>query len=389
MQILITHASTARTRVLTLSGWQMAGIGVLISSVLLIMSAMLYHLIFLTGAREGWPVVSQIMRLVVRSEFAERDRFMRDNLDAMAAKLGEMQARMVQLEAMGERVSGLAGLKPEDLRAVKAPPPDSEIKAQGGSGGPFIAASLSQVHTPEDFSRLLNALGDEARRNTDVFTLIESRLFEKRLTALMIPSTPPINGAVGSGFGFRADPFTGQTALHTGLDFPADVGTAIMAAAGGVVIAAHMHPQYGQMIELDHGNGLVTRYAHASKLLVAQGEIVKRGDRIAQVGTTGRSTGPHLHFEVMVDGVQQDPEKFLSGTGPKLPRLALAQPTRLIKEPVATTAAAASAIRPAPQAAVGQTGAANALNATPLQTATAAVHGAPLEVSAPAASSPR
>jgi murein DD-endopeptidase MepM/ murein hydrolase activator NlpD len=130
-----------------------------------------------------------------------------------------------------------------------------------------------------------------------------------------MPSSAPVEGPVGSGFGFRSDPFTGRTALHTGLDFPAEVGTPIVAAAGGVVLSAGPHPQYGQMVEVDHGNGLVTRYAHTSKMLVKQGDFIRRGQKIAEVGNTGRSTGPHLHFEVLVEGVQQNPAKFLQGKG--------------------------------------------------------------------------
>ena len=133
----------------------------------------------------------------------------------------------------------------------------------------------------------------------------------------MIPSSKPIDVGVGSGFGFRPDPFTGRGALHTGLDFPSEAGTPIHAAAGGVVRTAAWHPEYGQVLEVDHGNGLVTRYAHTSKILVKVGELVKRGQVVANVGTTGRSTGPHLHFEVLVDGVPQDPQKFLAGTAGK------------------------------------------------------------------------
>jgi murein DD-endopeptidase MepM/ murein hydrolase activator NlpD len=127
-----------------------------------------------------------------------------------------------------------------------------------------------------------------------------------------VPSTAPVEGPVGSGFGFRADPFTGRPALHAGLDYPAEAGTPIAAAAGGVVLLAETHAAYGQMVEVDHGNGLVTRYAHASKLLVRPGDLVKRGQAIAQVGSTGRSTGAHLHFEVLVEGVPQNPAKFLA-----------------------------------------------------------------------------
>lgn len=317
MQILITHAGTARTRALALSGWQLAGSVAVAGSLLLVLSAVLYHFIFLTGAREGWPVISQMMRLVVRDEFAQRDRYMRENLDAMARKLGEMQARMVQLEAMGDRVSGLAGLRPEDLKAGRSPAAPVPLPAtrNGGSGGPFVPARPQDVHNAADLDRLLTAMIDEADRTQDVFTLIESRLFEKRLEARMVPSTPPVAGPIGSGFGFRSDPFSGRSALHTGLDFPAPTGTPIVAAAGGMVVAAQVHAQYGNMVEIDHGNGLVTRYGHASRLLVRQGDLVKRGQRIADVGSTGRSTGPHLHFEVLVEGVQQDPAKFLAGKG--------------------------------------------------------------------------
>jgi murein DD-endopeptidase MepM/ murein hydrolase activator NlpD len=117
---------------------------------------------------------------------------------------------------------------------------------------------------------------------------------------------------VGSRFGFRIDPFTGEKAMHTGLDFPAEVGTPILAAAGGVVIVQEYHAAYGNMVEIDHGNGLITRYAHASATFVKKGDIVKRGQKIASVGSTGRSTGPHLHFEVWVSGVPQDPQRFLA-----------------------------------------------------------------------------
>jgi len=135
----------------------------------------------------------------------------------------------------------------------------------------------------------------------------------------------------GSTFGFRIDPFTGQSALHAGLDFPAPTGSDIVAAAGGVVITQEFHPAFGNMVELDHGNQLVTRYAHTSKVLVKRGDLVRRGQKIAEVGTTGRSTGPHLHFEVLVQGVPQNPQKFLSAGSAPQTQVALqaaAQPAR-------------------------------------------------------------
>ena len=170
----------------------------------------------------------------------------------------------------------------------------------------FLVLSL------EDLQATLNDLEQLTGERTDLLTVMESRLIDQRLKNLMTPTQQPLPGAdVGSRFGWRIDPFTGRQALHTGLDFQAETGTPIGAAAGGVVVTADAHAQYGQMVEVDHGNGLITRYAHASRLLVKKGDLVKRGQRLALVGSTGRSTGAHLHFEVLVQGVPQDPHKFL------------------------------------------------------------------------------
>lgn len=310
MQILITHSSLGATRLLQFTRVQLglAVLGLLL--IITLLSGTVYHFIFLKAAREGWPVVSQVVQLVGRDEVAQRDRYLRENLDAMARKVGEMQAKLIRLEAMGERVSGLAGIKPQELQQML---PASETIG-GGKGGPFVPAyGPLQVTSLEVLDGLVAALDAQADQRTDVFTLVESRLFEKRLSSLMVPNSRPVEGPLGSGFGFRSDPFSGRAALHTGLDFPTDVGTPIHAAAGGVVLVSEHHPQYGLMVELDHGRGLVTRYAHASKSLVKVGDLVKRGQPIAQVGTSGRSTGPHLHFEVLVEGVPQDPSRFLAG----------------------------------------------------------------------------
>jgi murein DD-endopeptidase MepM/ murein hydrolase activator NlpD len=304
MQIMITNGTLARTRVLQFSRFQIVLAFTALLIALTLLSGTVYHFVFLKAAREGWPVVSQVMRLVVRDEFAQRDRYMRENLDAMAQKVGEMQAKLVKLEAMGERVSGAAGIKPEELRQIMKP------VIGDGQGGPFVPANSASL---EDLMGMVDALDAEANKNGDLLTLLEARLFESRMQALMIPNSQPVDVATGSGFGFRTDPFTGRPALHTGLDFPAEVGTPVMSAAGGVVLLTEVHPQYGKVVEIDHGQGLVTRYAHTSKVLVHTGDIVKRGQKIAEVGSTGRSTGPHLHFEVRVDGAAQNPAKFLAG----------------------------------------------------------------------------
>jgi murein DD-endopeptidase MepM/ murein hydrolase activator NlpD len=308
MQILITHGSMARTRSLQLNRAQLAGALLVLLCLLMLLSGTVYHFVFLKAARDGWPLVSTVVRFVVRDEIAQRERVMRENLDAMAQRLGEMQAKLVKLESMNERVSGLAGVKPEELKLLQRGNGSAAANA-GPQGGPYVPLqrpSLQQLHGAID------QLDEMADQHADLLTLLESRLFESRLTALMVPNGKPVDGPVSSGFGFRSDPFTGRTALHTGLDFPAENGTVIMAAAGGVVKTAERHPAYGNMVEIDHGNGLVTRYAHASRLLARVGDLVRRGQTVAEVGSTGRSTGPHLHFEVLVQGVQQNPSKFLA-----------------------------------------------------------------------------
>ena len=163
----------------------------------------------------------------------------------------------------------------------------------------------------------------------DWLTAVESRLFDQAIQRALVPTEEPVKGGrVGSPFGFRIDPITGRSALHTGLDFPGDVGTPIHAAAGGVVVVQEFHHAYGNMVEVDHGNGLITRYAHSSRVLVNKGDIVKRGQKIAEVGSTGRSTGPHLHFEVWFNGVAQDPQRFLAAGDNLAAAEQLAQKTR-------------------------------------------------------------
>ena len=307
MQILITHGTLARTRVLQFNRWQLGAALAALVVVLTLLSGTVYHVVFLKAAREGWPLVSQLVRLVVRDEFAQRDRFMRENLDAMAQKVGEVQAKLIKLEAMGERVSIAVGMKPEEMKEIK------KATGLGGQGGPFVPFGANAAVSLDQLNGAVSAFDIEADQRTDLFTLLESRLLESRLKALMVPTSRPVDVVVGSGFGFRSDPFSGRAALHTGLDFPTEVGTPVHAAAGGVVLLSEFHAEYGHLVELDHGNGLVTRYAHNSKVLVKAGDLIRRGQVISAVGTSGRSTGAHLHFEVLVDGVPQDPAKFLAG----------------------------------------------------------------------------
>lgn len=309
MHLIITDAWLANSRAIYLSGTKLVVVGLVAALGLMLVAAGLYHWVFLKGAREGWPIVGSLVKLVVKDESIQRERFMRENIDMMAKRLGEMQAKVMQLESLGERVSGLAGVNPND------------VKVAPGRGGVLVAG---RSLTMEELQSTLSELDKLTDQRVDLMTVLESRLFNQKIKNSMIPTQEPvIGGILGSAFGWRIDPLNGRSALHTGLDFPAEPGTPIRAAAGGVVVAQEIHPGYGNLVEIDHGNTLVTRYAHASRVMVKQGDLVKRGQIIAEVGNTGRSTGPHLHFEVLVEGVYQDPTKFLDA-GKHLPKLALA-----------------------------------------------------------------
>jgi murein DD-endopeptidase MepM/ murein hydrolase activator NlpD len=262
----------------------------------------LYWLTLRYAAEVKLPALQQLVAAAQAAE-AERERvFLQQNLNSMAIKLGEMQAQLTRMDALGERLSALAGIKPQEFKAAEAP----------GLGGAAPTQLPAQNLSLGEFSEKLLVLARQVESRNDMLSVLEAQLFEQAVKKKMIPTMMPVKASYNpSGFGRRIDPFNGQWAMHEGIDFIADAGSPIVAAAGGVVIFAGFHPQYGYMVDIDHGNDLVTRYAHCSKLMVREGDLVQRGRKIAEVGSTGRSTGPHLHFEVRFRGASQNPAKFL------------------------------------------------------------------------------
>ena len=209
----------------------------------------------------------------------------------------------MRLDHLGERLARVAGLKPQELPAKGTSP---------GRGGADSATVAPRDLSVEEFSALLETLRRKIDQRTDQLSVLDALLIQNSASLKFLPSLLPIvDGWYSSNFGYRIDPFTGQQSYHEGIDFPAESGTPIVAAASGKVIHAEVHREYGKMVEVDHGNGLVSRYAHASTVDVREGDLVVRGQRIAAVGSTGRSTGPHLHFEVRLNGVPQNPARFL------------------------------------------------------------------------------
>jgi murein DD-endopeptidase MepM/ murein hydrolase activator NlpD len=299
VQIIIVHPRLKQARTLTLSRrWLLASVASLFLVVGLSSGVLSY--VTLEHAVEKLPFMQTRVRAVADASLRDQNRFMRENIDALAARLGEMQAQLAKLEALGDRVAGMTGLKPQELQNLR----------DGGRGGPLVGASKSLT-----IDELRAAVSDANQRidtRSDLLTIVESELLAKTVVAKLLPGTKPLTeGFFGSRFGVRIDPFTGRSAMHEGIDFNAPAGTPIVAAAGGLVVAAGPHNSYGNHVDIDHGKGMTTRYAHASKLLVKEGDVVKQGQKIAEVGSTGRSTGPHLHFEVRQDDVAQDPRNYL------------------------------------------------------------------------------
>jgi murein DD-endopeptidase MepM/ murein hydrolase activator NlpD len=301
MHIIVVSSRLAKSRSVTLSGAHVVAGGLAAAALAVLLAAGLLYLA-VRHAELKLPFLESMLASVHARQSEQSDSFLRENLDAMAVKLGQMQAQLVRLDALGERVSSLAGLRPGEFRFSESP-------GRGGAPSSSVPPrNLSMV----DLSRQVEALSRRLENRTDDLGIMETTLFDARVKKKLLPTVTPVDaGWSASSFGWRIDPFTGQNAMHEGVDFIADVGTPVFAAAGGVVVFGAHHHQYGNMVEIDHGNGFITRYAHASKLTVKPGDVVQRGRKIAEVGSSGRSTGPHLHFEVRYRGTAQNPARFL------------------------------------------------------------------------------
>ena len=303
MNIIVVSGAMARARTLTLDWrhWTLGGFGLL---VLFLSFTLLFNYVTLRYAASiNHPLLQAILLDDQRQQARRAQELVQGHLNAMAVKLGELQAQLLQLDGLGERLAQMAGLKPRDL------PPLEPGKAPG-RGGP--APTLSRDLSVDEFSALLGALSRQVEERSDQLGVLEALLVSSTVNKKFLPSLAPVDGGwLSSSYGWRIDPFTGQKSFHEGLDFPTETGTPIVAAASGKVVFADVHPQYGKMIEIDHGNGLVTRYAHCSMLLVKEGDLVVRGQRVAAVGSTGRATGNHVHLEVFLNDKLVNPTEYV------------------------------------------------------------------------------
>ena len=311
MQIIVVDKRLARARTITVTRRH----ALIACSAVVLVALMMSGMFSLLTVRAGifpLPVLSDVIAFMTRDEKERQDQRVRDNVSALASKLGEVQAQLLRLDALGERVAKVMGIRPEEFRFKELP----------GRGGALPGADSM---TLQDLDVELQRFSRGVEQRADYLTIIEAEVMSQQVRQALLPNSKPVaDGFVGSGFGWRTDPFTGQMTKHEGIDFAAPPGTPIHAAAGGVVVLAERHPEYGNVVEIDHGNQLMTRYAHALRIAVRPGDLVKRGQKIAEVGSTGRSTGPHLHFEVLLRGVAQNPSRFLLSPGSPLSETASA-----------------------------------------------------------------
>jgi murein DD-endopeptidase MepM/ murein hydrolase activator NlpD len=298
LNIILVSGRSAAARTISLTGRQLAGacVGVLLAIIVLTSIPVLL-------IQRYTPDLSFLQERNVASQHSRQhnESYMRDNLNAMARRLGEMQAQLLRLDNLGERLAKQAGFKPQEFEFTEPP-------GRGGAPSSVPSRDLSLG----DLSAQVDLMTRQVDDRGDKLSVLESLLTLESARMKLIPTMMPVlGGAYNSNYGWRIDPFTGRQSLHEGIDFAGGEGAPILAAAGGIVVYAEHHPQYGNMVEVEHGNDLITRYAHASRMNVKVGDMVLRGAKIAEVGRTGRATGAHLHFEVLQRGVAVNPAQFL------------------------------------------------------------------------------
>jgi murein DD-endopeptidase MepM/ murein hydrolase activator NlpD len=241
-----------------------------------------------TGAQDGEP------------------RQVRENFNALTARLGAMQAQVIRLNALGKRLVGMAGLEKGEFDFGSPPP-------QGGPEQPNVLAENPLPLPLPSLTQSVDQLNLQLDDRQEQLSVLETMFRHRNLLDEVLPKGRPVSdGWISSYFGYRTDPFNGRREWHPGVDIAGELGEPVVAVAAGIVTYAGKHGGYGNLVQINHGNGFVTRYGHNSKVLVKVGDTVSKGQEIALMGSTGRSTGPHVHFEVWRSGRVVNPIKYLS-----------------------------------------------------------------------------
>ncbi|MCG5513451.1 M23 family metallopeptidase [Ectothiorhodospira shaposhnikovii] len=224
-------------------------------------------------------------------------------IQALTQRVAQLQAQMMRLEALGNKLVKMADLEDGEF----------DFGALPGLGGP---EELLHEAPPSDLLQQLDELARQMDDRESQLRLLSRLILSGQLADEVTPGgRPVVSGWMSSGYGTRTDPFTGRQVFHRGVDFAGRPGSDIIAVAGGIVIFADRRDAFGKLVEIDHGNGYVTRYAHNQEMLVSVGDTVRKGQVIARMGSTGRATGPHVHFEVLKDGRHVNPHRFIAASG--------------------------------------------------------------------------
>lgn len=228
-----------------------------------------------------------------------------NTLNAMTLKLSEMRARLVRLDALGEHLTQIASLEDGEFNF-------SSVPGLGGPESPAVLAQSSLSGMQDELAGIFSALDRQLDSRESQLQILSSMMSDNRLEKeQMVTGRPILKGWMSSTYGMRTDPFHGDQRWHGGVDFAGKAGSPVVAVAAGVVTWSGERSGYGQLVELNHSDGLVTRYAHNEENLVEVGEVVKKGQQIARMGSSGRSTGPHVHFEVFKNGRTVDPATYI------------------------------------------------------------------------------
>lgn len=260
------------------------------------------------------PAVAAEQEQVLREQALRDSAYIRDSVKTLAAKVGDLQAKLIAVDSLSQRVAGAAGLsaiEPELYAGLEA---GAQVVVDTSHGDDDFDWSVASA---EALGRHLDQMDKQLTQRKSSFDMMELALSRQVGLEAALPTRMPVAyTAVSSHFGWRKHPITGRHTLHEGQDFAAPRGTPILAAASGIVTEARYISGYGKMVEVNHGQGVTTRYAHASSILVKQGDLVEQGQMIARVGSSGISSGPHLHFEVRVADHPLDPNLFLATDHP-------------------------------------------------------------------------
>ncbi|HXR92326.1 MAG TPA: M23 family metallopeptidase [Steroidobacteraceae bacterium] len=236
-----------------------------------------------------------------KQQIADLKQQLQERVDAMAVRLGAMNAHVIRLDALGKRLTEMADIDNREFDFDSDPP----------TGGPESDGEGVSAQIP-DLTTLIDRLDKRVELRDSQLSALENVILARDLKKQIHPEGRPVNqGFISSYFGEREDPFTGREAYHKGVDFAGSAGEDVVAVAAGVVTWSGERSGYGNLVEINHGDGYVTRYAHNERTLVKVGDTVKRGETIALMGSTGHSTGPHVHFEVLRNGRQVDPLSFI------------------------------------------------------------------------------